>query len=224
MIDRKRSWDSRLQRKCIIVTSGVRIESRTRVRLHECCAIHYRSFNYLFSHAGVNPVKIFKVLEVIKSMRQLMRAVGNITSGRHRIIFQALFRYEACIRELSTNSSAFYQHALPMRQYQRGFGHFLSKRAMLFKSDIALSNYLGSRIPRFDPDLQRETFFCLVDTGKRIETFEIKKDIYTFLLELAKNKQTALAEIVNLQRQAPSNTDLAEVLRQLEAMRVFTNA
>ena len=150
-------------------------------RLHRYGVEHYRSFNYLFSRAGIPPSALFPLLGKKGSRQYILKGIKALAGPRHYRIFSEIFRYESLLMKMLENRSCD-SPSLSGRAFDEGAKYLLSSRINLFQSPLHLPSYLESEEGASPAAAEeRRTFFCLVDGGKRIETYEIRKEIFLIL-------------------------------------------
>lgn len=186
-------------------------------KLHLYCAGHYRSFNYLFSRAGVRPVDLFKVLRPGAGPERFLNDIKTLLAPPHGAGFVEFFRYECCIKALADGSRA------GSRVPKLPFGKRLSRRVILFRSTMALSDLLASGAIRGTDAVDKEAFFCLVDMGRTIESFEISKPQFAFLRKLCDKPQSRRKSLIGGFLKDPVEEHLMQPLRELQKIGVLAD-
>lgn len=151
--------------------------------LHGYGVDHYRSFNYLFSRAGVRPSALFGVLGRESSQGEIFREIKRLSGRENYKIFSELFRYEARLNRLVGSRDSGKPAAPP--KYEEGRKYALTGKIALFRSSVNIPSYLGTELPdSVAAPAGGETLLCLVDGGKEVEAFEIQEELFSVLNEM----------------------------------------
>lgn len=192
-------------------------------RLHKYGVEHYRSFNYLFSSAGIPPSALFPALGKKSRERSILKEIKGLSGKRHYRIFLEMFRYESLLMKMLENRS-YEPPSVCGPLFDKGSEYSLSPRIRLHQSPLHLPSYLESEAGRQqgDPEDLR-TFLCLIDSGKQIETYEIRKELFSILNKM-RGTGSRLRELVLSIRENKIRTDVWRSLRMIFKMGGLSDA
>jgi hypothetical protein len=185
--------------------------------LHDYGVDHYRSFNYLFSHAGVRPSALFHILGDKKTDRDVFRVIRGIVGREPYRVFSEMFRYENLLnRMIGTRESRPRAASLEFSAERR---YSLSGNIALFRSSVRLPDYLGTELPPGVPGpAERPTFLCLVDSGGDVETFEIQEKLFSVLQAMRGASGLSLGALVSSVRGKQDRSMVSGSLKKLVKM------
>lgn len=182
--------------------TGCRSNSRYRPsiskRLHEYCAVHYRSFNYLFSEAGMRPSDLFDTIRRGVNYRGLFRAVREAADGAHYLAFREMYKYERGLKRLVDRHPSRKREVSDVPQLDLMARYSLSDRVELIRATAAVYEFMTAGRKQGEPD-GRRLFLCLVDTGPRIETYKISPVCFDVYKTLIGNSGKSLGAIISRQ-------------------------
>ncbi len=190
--------------------------------LHTYGVEHYRSFNYLFSRAGVRPGALFGILGKKGPERGIVKKISALAGPPHGRVFSELFRYESRLMKMVENRGTLPPSGA-RRRYDEGSKYSLSSKVGLFKSPLPLPSYLEPEPPG-SPSARaaRTTFLCLIDIGKKIDAYEIHEELFRALGKMS-GKGARPRDLVPSVRGAEARSIVRQSLKKIFEMGVLSD-
>lgn len=148
--------------------------------IHDFGVEHYRSFNYLFSRAGLMPRSLFPLLGRKRAKHEVLKDIAALVAPEQARVFLEIFRYETLVSRLVGDRLS--RPKFRPCGFRGDRKYALAKSSVLFSTPVPLPAYLGAELPETPAETSvPRTYLCLVDTGENIEAFEVEKDLFAVL-------------------------------------------
>ncbi len=187
-------------------------------RLHEYCAVHYRSFNYLFSDAGVLPSQLFEQIERSLRYEGLFEKISAITGPKEYGLFREIYKYERSIKRLVSLYPDRRPALLKFSPLELTAHYSLSKRIEILKTKSSLGGFLSLGGKAASKDGNSRIFICLMDAGTTIETYKISRPCFVVFKALQGNTSKKLSEILEMTTKHDAKADVIRALEKLNSM------